>query len=138
MDFPEQLNNTLADELEPVLEVTPALVQKRRSQGRIIFDRFVRNRTALASAIFLIVLFIFCFLGPALTGHNHPDQLNLTGTSSTFAPPSLQFPFGTDDVGRDQFARAMDGGQVSLLIGLASMLISITLGISIGAFAGYF
>jgi peptide/nickel transport system permease protein len=138
MDYPEQLNDTLADELEPVLEVTPALVQKRRSQGRIIFDRFVRNRTALASAIFLIVLFLFCFLGPTFTGHNHPDALNLTSTSSTFAPPSWQFPFGTDDVGRDQFARAMSGGQVSLLIGLASMLISITLGISVGAFAGYF
>jgi peptide/nickel transport system permease protein len=138
MDFPEQLKDTLADELEPVLEVTPALVQKRRSQGRIIFDRFVRNRTALASAVFLIVMFLFCFLGPFLTGHNHPDTLNLTGTSSTFAPPSWQFPFGTDDVGRDQLARAMAGGQVSLAIGLISMLISIILGISVGAFAGYF
>lgn len=138
MDFPEQLNDTLADELEPVLEVTPALVQKRRSQGRIIFDRFVRNRTALAGAIFLIVLFLFCFLGPTITGHNQPNALNINSVSSTFAPPSWQFPFGTDDVGRDQFSRAMAGGQVSLEIGLGSMLIAIILGIGIGAFAGYF
>jgi peptide/nickel transport system permease protein len=138
MDFPEQLNDTLADELEPVIEVTPALVQKRRSQGRIIFDRFVRNRTALAGATFLIVLFLFCFLGPTVTGHNQPDALNINSVSSTFAPPSWQFPFGTDDVGRDQFARAMAGGQVSLEIGLGSMLIAIILGIGIGAFAGYF
>jgi peptide/nickel transport system permease protein len=138
MDFPEQLKDTLADELEPVLEVTPALVQKRRSQGHIIFDRFVRNRTALAGAIFLIVLFLFCFLGPTVTGHNQPDVLNINSVSSTFAPPSWQFPFGTDDVGRDQFARAMTGGQVSLEIGLGSMLIAIILGIGIGAFAGYF
>jgi peptide/nickel transport system permease protein len=138
MDFPEQLNDTLADESEPVLEVTPALVQQRRSQGRIIFDRFVRNRTALVSAIFLIVMFLFCFLGPTVTGHNQPDALNINSVSSTFAPPSWQFPFGTDDVGRDQFARAMAGGQVSLLIGLGSMLIAIILGIGIGAFAGYF
>jgi peptide/nickel transport system permease protein len=138
MDFPEQLNNTLADELEPVIEVTPALVQKRRSQGRIIFDRFVRNRTALAGAIFLIVLFLFCFLGPTITGHNQPDALNINSASSTFAPPSWQFPFGTDDVGRDQFARAMAGGQVSLEIGLGSMAVAVILGISVGAFAGYF
>lgn len=138
MDFPEQLKYTLADELEPVLEVTPTLVQKRRSQGRIIFDRFMRNRTALAGAIFLIVLFLFCFLGPTVTGHNQPDALNINSVSSTFAPPSWQFPFGTDDVGRDQFARAMAGGQVSLEIGLGSMLIAIILGIGIGAFAGYF
>jgi peptide/nickel transport system permease protein len=138
MDFPEQLNDTLADELEPVIEVTPALVQKRRSQGRIIFDRFVRNRTALAGAIFLILLFLFCFLGPTITGHNHPDALNINSVSSTFAPPSWQFPFGTDDVGRDQFARAMAGGQVSLEIGLGSMVVAVILGISVGAFAGYF
>jgi peptide/nickel transport system permease protein len=138
MDFPEQLNDTLADELEPVLEVTPALVRKRRSQGRIIFDRFVRNRTALAGAVFLIVLFLFCFLGPAITGHNQPDALNINSAASTFAPPSWQFPFGSDDVGRDQFARAMAGGQVSLEIGLGSMLVAVILGISIGAFAGYF
>jgi peptide/nickel transport system permease protein len=139
MDFPEQLENTLADELEPVLEVTPALVQKRRSQGRIIFDRFVRNRIALVGAIFLIVLFLFCFLGPTITGHNKPDALNLTGPGGgAFASPSWLFPFGTDDVGRDQFARAMAGGQVSLIIGLSSMLIAIILGVGIGAFAGYF
>src|SRR2546421_10384387 len=138
MDFPEQLKETLADELEPVLEVTPALVQKRRSQGRIIFDRFVRNRTALASAIFLIVMFLFCFLGPALTGHNHPDALNLTSTAGTFSPPSWLFPFGTDDVGRDQFARAMAGGQVSLTIGLSSMLAAIVFGIGIGSLAGFY
>ncbi|HLG76088.1 MAG TPA: ABC transporter permease, partial [Ktedonobacteraceae bacterium] len=47
-------------------------------------------------------------------------------------------PFGTDDVGRDQFARAMAGGQVSLEIGLGSMAVAVILGISVGAFAGYF
>ncbi|SRR6266487_475436 len=138
MDSSEQVNVTSVDELEPVIEVTPALVQKRRSQGRIIFDRFVRNRIALGGAVFLILLFLFCFLGPFITGHNQPDVLHVTEASQVFAPPSPQFPFGTDDVGRDQFARAMAGGQVSLIVGLGSMLVSIILGIGIGAFAGYF
>jgi peptide/nickel transport system permease protein len=137
MDSPEQLKTTL-DELEPLVEVTPILLQKRRSQGRIIFDRFRRNRVALSGAIFLILLFIICFLGPTLTGHNQPDLEHLTSVSDTFASPSLTFPLGTDDLGRDQFARALSGGQISLLVGLLSMLISIVLGVVVGAFAGFF
>jgi peptide/nickel transport system permease protein len=138
MEQSEQLGATITDELEPTIEITPALTQKRRSQGRIIFDRFIKNRAAFIGAAFLILLILFCYLGPLITTHNQPDKLNLTDSAGTFAPASWQFPFGTDDVGRDQFARTMAGGQVSLAVGLLSMLISIVVGISIGAFAGYF
>jgi peptide/nickel transport system permease protein len=134
----DQLKTSIVDELEPIVETTPALVQKRRSQGRIIFDRFTRNRVALGGAIFLVLLFVICFLGPTITGHNQPDVLHITNVSDTFAPPSATFPLGTDDVGRDEFARAMTGGQVSLIVGLLSMLIAIILGVTIGAFAGFF
>jgi peptide/nickel transport system permease protein len=138
MDSSEQLKTPLFDDLEAFVEVTPALVQKRRSQGRIIFDRFRRNRVALGGAIFLILLFLLCFLGPTITGHNQPDLQHLTSVSDTFAAPSLTFPLGTDDIGRDEFARAMAGGQISLIVGLLSMFISIVLGVAIGAFAGFF
>ena len=136
MDIPGQLNVTPAEEeIEPLLELTPALVQKRRSQGRIIFDRFIRNRAALVGAAVLILMFLFCFLGPVITGHNQPDVIHPTDASQA---PSLTYPFGTDDVGRDQFARAMAGGQVSLLVGLSSMLGAIVFGIGVGSLAGYF
>jgi peptide/nickel transport system permease protein len=140
MDISEQLNNSfpVQDEIEPILELTPELVQKRRSQARIIFDRFVRNRGAIVGALFLILLFFFCFLGPTITGHNDPNTVHVTSVADTFAVPSLKYPFGTDDVGRDEFARAMFGGQTSLLTGLTSMLMAIILGIGIGAFAGYY
>ena len=136
MDIPGQLNVTPAEEeIEPLLELTPALVQKRRSQGRIIFDRFIRNRAALVGAAVLILMFLFCFLGPVITGHNQPDVIHPTDASQA---PSLTYPFGTDDVGRDQFARAMAGGQVSLLVGLSSMLAAIVFGIGIGSLAGFY
>ena len=140
MDISENLDNILStqDELEPLLEESPALVQKRRSQGRIIFDRFVRNKAAVVGAVFLILLFLFCFLGPAVTGHNQPDKQNLTSVADTLAPPSWKYPFGTDDLGRDELARAMVGGQTSLLVGLTSMLMAIVLGVGIGAFAGFY
>ena len=137
MDISEQFNVTAVEEVEPFLELTPELVQKRRSQGRIIFDRFIRNRTAIVGALFLILLFLFCFLGP-LVWRIDPNAINVANVSSTLAGPSLQHPFGTDDVGRDEFARAMAGGRVSLLVGLSSMLMAILFGIGVGAFAGYY
>ena len=139
MDIFDQVNPpTIQDDIEPMLEMTPALVQKRRSQARIIFDRFMRNYTAVAGAAVLIFMFLFCFLGPYITGHNDPNGINVTSASETLAGPSWRFPLGTDDVGRDELARAMAGGQVSLLIGLTSMLVAIIVGVGIGAIAGYY
>ena len=139
MDISEELNamHVTVDEVEPFLELTPALVQKRRSQARIIFDRFVRNKAAIGGAVFLILLFLFCFMGPALW-RTDPDAQNILSVSETLAPPSLAHPLGTDDVGRDTLARVMAGGRVSLSVGLASMLLAILLGVGIGAFAGYY
>ncbi len=135
MDISQQVNATPVEDDEPFMELTPALVQKRRSQGRIIFDRFVRNRAAIVGASFLILLVLFCFLGPTVTGHNKPDILHEV---DALQAPNITYPFGTDNVGRDQFARAMAGGQVSLFVGLASMLVALVLGVGIGAFAGFY
>jgi peptide/nickel transport system permease protein len=136
MDIPGQIDNTVVSlDDEPILEMTPALVQKRRSQGRIIFDRFIRNKAALVGFVVLVLMFLFCFFGPLVTGHSAPDVLH---PSDAAAAPSLQYPFGTDDVGRDQFARAMAGGQVSLLVGLISMLVALIFGVGVGAVAGYY
>jgi len=139
MDISERLNlNTTTDEeVEPYLEITTALVQKRRSQGRIIFDRFLRNRIAVGGAVFLLLLLLFCFAGP-LVWKADPNLPDLSNVSATLASPTIAHPFGTDDVGRDTMARMMSGGRVSLLVGLTSMLMSLVLGIGIGALAGFY
>ncbi len=139
MDLSEQLNATPVpvEEVEPFLELTPALVQKRRSQARIIFDRFVRNKAAIGGAVFLILLFFFCFLGP-LMWQTDPNAQNILSVSETLATPSLAHPLGTDDVGRDTLARAMAGGRVSLSVGLSAMLLALLFGVSIGAYAGFY
>ena len=138
MDISERLSiSSIDEEIEPFLVESIELVQKRRSQGRIIFDRFIRNRTAVLGTVFLILLFLFCFIGPAIW-HIDPNQTNAKHVSDTLANPSWAHPFGTDDVGRDQVARAMAGGQVSLIVGMLSMLIGIVLGALIGALAGFY
>ena len=145
MDIFEQVNLNEAtaapEDVEPFLDETVELVQKRRSQGRIIFDRFMRNRTAVLALAFLVFMVLFCFLGPTVTGHNRPDVIHpipLEATLNGGLRPTVQYPFGTDDVGHDWLARAMVGGQISLLVGFSSMLIAIVLGIGVGSFAGFF
>jgi peptide/nickel transport system permease protein len=140
MDISERLNlNTTAteEEVEPYLEETTELAQKRRSQGRIIFDRFLRNRVAIVGGVFIILLFLFCFAGP-LFWRADPTLPDLSSVSATLVGPTIVHPFGTDAVGRDTMARMMSGGRVSLLVGLTSMLMAIIFGIGIGSFAGYY
>lgn len=96
--------------------------------------RLVRNRLAIAGAVMLVLITLVCFVLPPL--------LDLDPTtvepSRHHQPPSLAHPFGTDDVGRDYLARVLIGGQTSLLVGLAATLASVTVGVCVGAVAGYF
>ncbi len=138
MNIFEQLGSTSTqEEVEPFLEVTTELVQERRSQGHIIWDRFIRNRAAVVGAVALLALVLFCFVGPYLWTLN-PNTPSALSANATLASPTLAHPFGTDDVGRDTMARAMYGGRVSLLVGFTSMLMAIIFGIGIGSFAGYY
>ena len=52
-------------------------------------------------------------------------------------PPSAEYPLGTDENGRDVLARLLEGGRVSLLVGLAAMFVSVAIGVLLGATAGY-
>lgn len=63
------------------------------------------------------------------------DKIDFLASS---APPSWQHPFGTDSLGQDQLARILQGGRVSLTVGLASMAVAIFLGTTIGAIAGFY
>lgn len=120
-------------------ELTPELLRKRRGQLRLIFDRFMRNRVAVVGIVVLAIVALMAIFAPIITGttatHNpaidvHPDN--------SLADPSFQHLLGTDEIGRDEFARLLYGAQVSLLVGLFSMLVSIVIGIGVGALAGYF
>ncbi len=86
------------------------------------------------SVAILVFLFLFSFIGPFFYHASpytlHPDAL--------LVPPSWQWPLGTDRLGRDLMARLMQGGQVSLIIGVGSALIASMIGLIVGITAGYF
>ncbi|MTT32381.1 ABC transporter permease subunit [Terrilactibacillus sp. BCM23-1] len=85
---------------------------------------------AIGFLVLIVSLSIFAFLLPY-----SPNAVNV---GEALQPPSLHHLFGTDDLGRDYFTRALFGGRISLLVGLLSMVISTSLGVIIGATSGYF
>jgi peptide/nickel transport system permease protein len=73
-------------------------------------------------------------LAPLVSPHD-PDKIDFT---QRHLAPSLDHPFGTDDLGRDVFLRAMYGGRVTLAVGLFSVVLALLVGIIAGAVSGYF
>jgi peptide/nickel transport system permease protein len=116
--------NTGADELAPPLTF-----------GQMAWRRFRRHKMAMFGAITLVLLFVYAFAGGI---YFTEERANFTDTTQRLNGPSLEHPFGTDTVGRDILARTVQGGRVSLMIGLTAALLEIFLGVVIGAVAGYY
>ena len=87
----------------------------------------------LFSVLFLLLLILLSMLAPVL-----PLDPNTTNVSQMNQPPGLDHLFGTDNVGRDYFARVLYGGRISLLVGILAMLASVLIGSLVGIVAGYF
>lgn len=97
--------------------------------------RFRRHKMAVFGGVILILLVLYSFGGAFVLTEKYA---NFNDTSQRLQPPSLKHPFGTDSIGRDILARTIYGGQISLFIGLVSVIIETILGIIIGALAGYY
>jgi oligopeptide transport system permease protein len=97
--------------------------------------RLRANRAARISALILAAMTILVILGPWLS----PNAYDATNWDAISAPPSLagHHYFGTDPLGRDLFARTLVGGRISLLVGVVATLVSLLIGVTWGATAGY-
>ena len=105
------------------------------SLRQMIWRRFRHHRMAMAGAVMLILLILYCFGGALFISE---DYANLTDTKQRLQAPSREHPFGTDTVGRDILARTIYGGQISMLIGLSAAAIEVVAGVLVGALAGYY
>ena len=94
--------------------------------------RFRRHRLAVLSAVIFATMVLLVAFGPWIW----KVPINEIDFAASLAPPSLAHPFGTDDLGQDLFARMLYGGRISLSVGLTAMLMSLTVGVIIGAVAG--
>jgi oligopeptide transport system permease protein len=95
-----------------------------------------RNRAAMVALGVLALMAVLVLLGPLLV----PWSFDYTDWDNVSVPPSLTTShwFGTDALGRDLFVRTLYGGRISLLVGLVATAVSLIIGITYGAVAGYF
>jgi peptide/nickel transport system permease protein len=105
-----------------------------RSFARRAWDRFRRNKLAMAGLCYLAVMVLAAILAPAIAPYD-PNGINLK-PEGLLQRPSWQHLFGTDELGRDGFSRAVFGARISLSVGFIATAVAIVLGVLVGATAG--
>ncbi len=103
------------------------------SMAALVWRRFRRHPGAIVGAVVLSILVIAVVLVPL-----SPYDPEISDMSSRLQPPSWEHPFGTDPLGRDMLTRVLYGGRISLFVGLMVVLITLIIGVPIGAIAGFF
>ncbi|MGD9021791.1 MAG: ABC transporter permease subunit [Lysobacterales bacterium] len=126
-------DNAAFDPFEAALEVADV---KGRSPWEHAWHRLLKNRAAVYSAYVMAAMIVLVVFGPMLISW----ESDYTDWDYTSSPPSIESGhwFGTDAVGRDILVRTLEGGRISLLVGLVATVVSLLIGVSYGATAGYF
>jgi oligopeptide transport system permease protein len=123
-----------------ILAAPPAVATQEiagRSLWQDALARLMRNRAAVVSLAVLAVIALLALLAPWISPHPFDEVF---WDAIPAMPPDLAKAhwFGTDANGRDLFARTLYGGRVSLLVGVAATSVSLLIGVTYGAIAGYF
>ena len=115
--------------------VTASGEQKRKTQFQLILIRFFKNKLAVVGLVMIFILMAMSLSAPLWL-----DYYNVTHQSikDAFQTPNSVHLFGTDQFGRDLFARVVYGGRISLFAGLVTIGISFVFGVALGGCAGYF
>ncbi|MEN2742519.1 ABC transporter permease [Microbacterium sp. X-17] len=105
---------------------------RRRGRGSWV-RRLFRTPSAIISLAFLVLIVLGSVLGPIVYPRNP-----IAADYPVLLPPSAAFPLGTDGLGRDFLARILAGGEVTVFVGVAVALLCLTIGLVIGAVAGFY
>ena len=107
---------------------------KKENRFLELTKRLFRNKGALIGVIVMVIILLAVAIGPLLSPYHYAmlDPMNM------FAKPSMEHPFGCDELGRDILTRVMYGGKYSLFIGLGAVGLALVCGIILGSIAGFF
>jgi peptide/nickel transport system permease protein len=112
----------------------PSISTPERSLWSDVWFQFRHHRGAMAGMVIFGIIVIAVLFGPYVHDID-PQYIDIRARN---ALPSLVHPMGTDNIGRDIFAQMLQGGRVSLAVGVTAMLISLLVGTFVGVVAGYF
>lgn len=106
-----------------------------KSQLGMIIYRFRKNKLAMFGLAAIVFMIIMCAAAPLYINY---DAVIKQSMANRFIAPCKEFWFGTDQFGRDLFARIIYGGRISLLAGLIVVTSALIVGVTLGGIAGYF
>src|SRR4051812_47863503 len=98
------------------------------------WQRLRRNRAAVASLVFIVLLVLVAIFADVLAPYNYAAQ-DVTNANKA---PTWQHLMGTDELGRDELTRLMRGARISLAVALMAQALILLIGVPVGAIAGYF
>lgn len=124
----------MSAEAAPLKTNLPVQKKQPDSPWRIAIRRFSRNRLAVIGLFIIVFMFLLCFVGPVFSPYSLYDY----SVTDKNLPPSSKFWLGTDKLGRDILLRMMLAGRISLTVGLVATGISIIIGATLGALAGFY
>ena len=99
----------------------------------LLWGRILGNKMLLIGGIIALIFLLMALCAPLITSYN-PTKMNFT---ARFAPPSAEHWMGTDNYGRDTFARIVYGARISFEVGIISVMIGLIGGVLFGASAGF-
>lgn len=114
--------------------IPPPSALRANSPSLRLIRQIFRNRSAQFGGLLLLVLIFISYAAPLFTDK---DPIK-TAPAVALKQPSLEYPMGTDNIGRDNFARFLYGGRLSLRVGLVGIVIGALIGITLGLTSGYF
>ena len=103
------------------------------SNGQQVIRKLAKNKLAMLGLFIITALVAMAIIGPNLVPYSYSDQSLLTKNQEV----SSEHWFGTDELGRDMFARTWYGARISLTIGVVAALIDLVIGVTVGGIAGY-
>lgn len=107
---------------------------KNNELKSIFWQRFKKNKLALAGGACVFLLFAIAVFAPFISPHD-PVEINV---ENILEPPSVKHLFGTDELGRDVLSRIIWGARISLAVGFVAVGLSTIIGIILGAIAGFY
>lgn len=109
---------------------------KKRSMAGDIWRRLLRNKMAVFGLVILVLLVFSAIFADLIADYD--TKVVAQNVAERLQGPSAAHWFGTDEFGRDIFARIIHGGRISLIVGLVSISVSLVVGGCLGAFAGFY
>lgn len=113
-----------------------AMPRKKRSQWGEVWRRLKKNKMAIAGLIIMIILILLALFANKIADYN--EVAIKQNTAIRFQKPSKEHWLGTDEFGRDIFARIIHGARVSLMVGVVAVGIAVLIGGTLGAIAGFY